>query len=641
MHSWTMNWAEELEASELGKQTLYLIMQSYAGQPFKLEQLEKLARDGISGAELRIGVLSLVRTGIVCVVKKTWGERLYFISGRLFPKLQASLLGPINKREEAVDLVSLNREGRAGIEVDLFRMLVWVGHNGLQLTAKGTIHQKTITRLGGLIQLAEDDFKHIPLHYLHKDVYPANIAVVLDLLLALGLIEKIDSWIINEPAADAWLRLTPTAMRLAVYKEILARYIPADPSLQQYAYALSMDYVQEGNWYFLDEIVRWLQRYRMLTVPLSELQITFMHGWLEMLCGLGFVDLGFGKEGEAAFRWRSRPKLQEQTCIAESDEKDTRPFQADFEGRFYVQPDFEIFVPSDVSYLLRWELELCTLGVTYDAMSVYKLSRESAAIALEQGRTPSDLEVFLDKWAASGIPDNVRNALRQWGSELGRTSLEERVLLRCSDEEAAEMISRYEGGQSRLERIGPLDFIVNQKDLKEIHKVLNHLNLTPRKSFQPKSAMIYPRLDPDLPITGESSWKEAVEMDQGHLSPSEPQGLIFNGAAVHIYKRDESRVALADLFPGIDEIPQAWCKELRSYHTSTAKALIQQALAWRTKIRLEMEGKVTEVLPLGLLSGNSWKVEALMLPSLQVQELSCSEWDTLQLLLPEDSCIQG
>ncbi|MNS04660.1 hypothetical protein D3C72_360440 [compost metagenome] len=100
-------------------------------------------------------------------------------------------------------------------------------------------------------------------------------------------------------------------------------------------------------------------------------------------------------------------------------------------------------------------------------------------------------------------------------------------------------------------------------------------------------------------------------------------------------------MALADLFPGSDEVPQAWCKELRSYHSSTAKALIQQALAWRTKIRLGMKGEVTEGLPLGLLSGNPWKVEVLMLPSLQVQELSCPQWDTLQLLLPQDSCIKG
>ncbi|MNM97609.1 hypothetical protein D3C81_1101170 [compost metagenome] len=448
----------------------------------------------------------------------------------------------------------------------------------------------------------------------------------------------------NEPAADEWFRLAPSAMRLAVYKQLLTRYIPADPSLQQYVYALSTEYIQEGTWYFLEDIIGWMQRYPMLTHPISEVQSTFMLGWLEMLCGLGFVDLGLGKEGEAAFRWRSRPKLQEQTSTAGNDVNDvmdTRYSPAALAGRFYVQPDFEILVPSDVSYLLRWELELCAHGMTYDAMSVYKISRESTARALEHGRTPSDLVAFLEKWAASGIPDNVRNALGQWGKELGRTSLEERVLLRCSDEEAAEMINRYDGGQSKLERIGPLDFIVHHQDLKEIHKVLNHLNLTPRKSVHSESSIIYPRLDPDFPVASDSLIKEAVQMDQGYLSPGGDQGWIFSGTAVHIYERDEEPMALADLFPGSDEIPQAWCKELRSYHSSTAKALIQQALAWRTKIRLGMKGKVTEGLPLGLLSGNPWKVEVLMLPSLQVQELSCSEWDTLQLLLPQDSCIKG
>ncbi|WP_246021720.1 helicase-associated domain-containing protein [Paenibacillus zeisoli] len=641
MQSGTFKWAEELGASELGMRTLGLIVQSYAGQPFKLEQIEKLARDGISGAELRIGVLSLVKSGILCAVKKTWGERLYFITAPLFPRLQACILGPVYPHEEAVNRVSLEREGRPGIEMDLFRVLVWIGQNGLLITAKGTIHQKTISRLGGLIQLAADDLKHIPLHYPHKEVYPANTAVVLDLLLALGLIERRGSWTVNEPAVAEWLRLPSDVMRLAVYKQLLTRYIPADPSLQHYAYAISTEHIQEGTWYLLEDIICWMKGYHMLTGPLAEGQTTFMLGWLEMLCGLGFVDLGLGEKGQAAFRWRGKPKLEGQITTAGKADRNFEQPLAPVERKFYVQPDFEILVPSGVSYLLRWELELFAQGLTYDAMSVYKISRESTAHALKHRRTPADAAAFLEQGSASGIPANLRSALEQWGRELGRTSIEERVLLRCSDEEAAERINRYDGGQSKLERIGPLDFIVHEQDLKEMYKVLNHLDLTPRKTVHSESAIIYPRFDPALQAAGDLSVEEAVEINPGHPGPREPQGWIFSGTAIHIYERDEEPLSLADLFPGSEEIPQAWCKELRSYHASTAKALIQQALAWRTKIRLGIRGKVTEGLPIRLLNGNPWKVQVLMLPSLQSQDLSHSDWDTLQLLLPEDPYFKG
>ncbi|USB34594.1 helicase-associated domain-containing protein [Paenibacillus sp. YPG26] len=638
IQSGTTEWAAGLEASELGKLTLSLIIQSYAGQPFKLEQLEKLARDGISGAELRLGVLSLVRTGVVCAVKKTWGERLYFINGRMFPKLQASLLGPVPWREETEDRVTLDREGRPGIEIDLFRVLVWAGQHGLPLTAKGTIHQKTLNRIGGLILLQPGDLRHMPLHYPHRDVYPANIAIVLDLLLALGLLERNGSLSVSESAADSWLRLDPSSMRLAVYTQLLTRYVPADPNLQHYVYALSTEYIQEGVWYPLEDITSWLQRHHMLADPLAEVQITFMHGWLEMLCGLGFVDLGLGREGETAFRWRNRPRLQEQISTNCTDNTDAGHSAAGLEGRFYVQPDFEILVPCDVPYLPRWELELYAHGVTYDAMSVYKLSRESVALALEHGRNPADIAVFLENWAASGIPDNVRSALGQWEKELGRTSLEQRVLLRCTDAEAAEIINSFSGGQIRFERIGPLHFIVHDQDLKAFCKVLNQLDLTPRKPDLSESTLTYPRFSLDFPAAGDYVFNEVMEKGHDYLGygSKEPQGWIFSGTALHIYERDVTEMALADLFPGMEEIPQAWCKELRSYHASTAKALIQQALAWRTKIRLGMDGEVIEALPLGLLSGSPWKVELLMLPSAQIRELTCSQWDSLQLLLPRD-----
>ena len=96
-----------------------------------------------------------------------------------------------------------------------------------------------------------------------------------------------------------------------------------------------------------------------------------MRNWLVALSGLGWLDLGENGEGELVFRWSVKPVFAHQN--GES--------RLGAEELFYIQPDFEIIVPPEVSFRVRWELELYCENVAMDVMSIYRLSRASIAAA--------------------------------------------------------------------------------------------------------------------------------------------------------------------------------------------------------------------------------------------------------------------
>lgn len=620
MRASIISWPEAYNLSDLDRVTLLLVVQNFAAQPFKLEQLERLSLSGreVSGAELRAGLASLRKKSLVSAVRKAWGERLYYLTGKVLTELQDGMLGPL---QQADGKVRVEREGGDGAEMDLFRILVWTGKQGLPLTAKGTIHQKVLNKLTGLISLSADDMKYIQLHYPHPEAYSAEIAVVLDLLLSFGLLMRRGRIELNEETLTKWLNRSRAGMRTAIYEQVLSRYLPADPVVQQWVYSLHSRAIEEGHWYRCTDVLTWLQSHQLIKGELTEDQRNFMSGWLDFLCGVGFVDLGISGEGqERAFRWRTK--------LVPFKISDEDSDSSGASGKFFVQPDMEVLVPADVPYTVRWELELCLESRTYDVMSVYRLSRHAAIEALEHGRLPSDILSLLETHAESGIPDNVRAALEQWARELGRTSLEERILLRCSDAGTADIIATHFGSKSELERIGPLDFLVLHQNIADIRTALEQLELIPRKSGA-KSAddMLYPKLKQIDMLEAEASTNQATEF----------QGWIMGGTPLHIYEQDHDVPSIEELFPGLEEVPTAWYKELRAYHSSTAKALIQQAITWRTKIALHLGGETVECLPLKIHEQESWRVEVQIAASGQQCQLSSSEWDSIRLLMPKVS----
>ncbi len=604
------------------------IFRRFAGLPFKLERLDEAASGRVTGADLRAALPRLLRSGELAAVKKAWGEKLYYIPPGRLPQLWEQIeLAALQPHDDGS--VHLHKEAGPGLALDLFRALTWIARNGLPVTSKGTIHQKSVGKLTAYLYLQVGDIAGLGLRYPHQEVYPPNLAVVLDLLQALGLLAKERaSWGLDSKALTAWLDLEPGMMDAVLFRELLHRYIPDDAAIQHAVYRLARRDLQVGSWYSLEDIYVSLQGMRMLPENVPDRLGDWMGSWVEALGGFGWLDSGRDSAGTTFIRWRRKPRL---TLLKESSATGGRSPEGP--GLFFIQPDYEILVPPDVSYRVRWELEACCDNVTMDAMSVYRISKSSVGRAAELGRSPGMVLELLEAHSA-GVPENVSLALKQWASEMGRTRLEERLLLRCRDEEAAETVAALPALAGGIERIGPLDFIVDAGQAAKIRKVLEEANLSPPKSPNTGAP------DSEYPKLEDPEFSPGPDMFSGQY---EMRAWIFSGQDLHFYDRSDEAPGVEELFPGVNEIPVMWRSEMRDYHGSTARKIMAQAIGWKTKVSLRINGTVHEFIPLSLEGEEKWTVKGRLFSQGDGQggdagilaEIAPGQWEDMRLILPE------
>ncbi|MEC2345753.1 helicase-associated domain-containing protein [Paenibacillus barengoltzii] len=617
--------------NEVEIEALRLLFRRYAGQPFRLEQANAAAAGSMSGADVRAALPALLCSGEIAAVRKAWGEKLYYIP--LDRQLDLwKTLGYTELREQDPACVELEREAKSGLALDLFRALTWIAGNGLRMTAKGTIHQKERSKLEDRIVLKAEDISGLQLNYPHPDVYSPALAVVMDLLLALGLIAKERAvWRTDVPGMAAWLSLDVPAMNFVLWREILQRYVPADVGLQHVALRLTAPDLKPGVWYSVEELLGSLQDQGLLGAgggDLSPERAAWTEGWLEALCGFGWMELGRHPEDGRMFRWL----IDRETS---SPEVPPSPQSSpSVKGKIIVQPDFELLVPPDVPFTVRFELEFCAELASSGMMSVYRLTRAGLEQASRLGRTPQEILQLLEEYSA-GVPTPVRDSLLQWGREIGRTTLTEVKLLSCADSEAADRISDLTSLAGKLERIGPLHFLVTTDSEAEVIKILDSERLAPAQ--RGTSA-------PDDPVPPKLTEMEVTRSNDKEQIIQKGQGWIYKGADLHFYEPETRPPDVDELFPGLSEIPVMWWKELRRYHASTARELVERALAWSAKLMLQIGGDTVVCVPLAIVEGESdWLVRVRHVPSSAAQEkdtsdkevqLSPRDWQAIRLILP-------
>lgn len=609
----------------------------FAGLPFKLNQLKECASGSLCGADLLAHIPEMLQTGQLASIKKAWGERLYYVPAEGIPRIWDEMK-PFTPAVQQTSMVMLQTAAKTGLAYDIFRTLTWISRHGLKLTSKGTIHQRTLNKLTELLYLSDEDVAGLGLRYPHQNVYRASLAIVLDMMMSLGFINKERAgWGINTDAVAAWLSLSIHEMNAVLFREMLHRYVPEQVDIQHFVYRLALSDLEEGQWYSFPDLLLSMQEQGMMTEAVPEEQKSWMIGWLTALGGFGWLDIGniAGSDNEGiAFRWQVKPNIS----LDELPVSSSVPSQ----GIIFVQPDFEILVPPDVSFMIRWELEAFCESVTVDTMSVYRMSRSSVALGMECGRSPRHIMDFLQA-CSTGIPDHVALALEQWDKEMGRTVLEEHLLLRCSDSQAADQIASHSALMGYVERIGPLDFIVNHEHEDKVLKLLEELRLLPPKRRKSESEEVaYPRLEAVLSADG-------IHRFSGR---SEQQAWIFNGKDIQFYNRDASIPEYEALFPGLREVPSIWVKGMRLYHDSTARQMVEQAIEWNAKIRLSMNGTTLECIPEALQEGDGWRLRGrLFRPAADIDSklkksidpmqkgeevvLSPDEWQEMMLILPE------
>ncbi|WP_341347461.1 helicase-associated domain-containing protein [Paenibacillus sp. FSL H3-0469] len=312
---------------------------------------------------------------------------------------------------------------------------------------------------------------------------------------------------------------------------------------------------------------------------------------------------------------------------AETAQKPLPQAKASASPGFIVQPDFEVLVPPEVPYTVRWTLAGCAELLHHEDIWSFRLTRERLEAAADQGFAPGEVISWLNAHAAGELPEQIELALRQWASSIGRTELAEVLLLSCAGEQEGEDIAAHPRLQDIVTRIGPLHFIVRPEAAGQLRKELAAAGLAP--------SVRAGNLDGPAPHT---QLFELSEPAQRYLLPAAAgeRGLLGTGPPPKLLPLDSGGPPKLEL-PGEETVPQMWFNQWRQYHVTTAQKVMEQALSWGIKVRLSYGGKAADFIP-ERINGRPWQVRGiLLLPGTETAEeteLAAEDWQEIQLLHP-------
>lgn len=659
----------------------------HAGQPMKEEEPLSLARGALSGAETKLALHGLRDRGWLEAVTKSWGERMLYIPVHRLPDLYEMLLEQSQSTMKAMDMDQplTVHEAMTGLEAELLHALSRIAVQGVPLTAKGTIHKRSLQKLNELTPFHPEDLTGLGLQYAHAELYPVQTVMMMDLLLSLGLLVKeAASFHIQEAGLAAWVRLSAWQMRKHILVTLMERYGKAEASMQHFRYMLCVasSHVGPEGWIHIGPLLQWMTQTGLISQESlsgsdrksgDSLEFSAIHaspvriedntasnfnlngqcmdmvrGWVTALTAFGMGDWGLTASGELCFRWNV-PALD---MLRSDDEKDA----VQERGTFYVQPDFEILVPPDVAYDVRWKLGCFCERVTGDRMVVYRITRESVTEAIELGMEAKAIPALLDEYSRTGVPDHVRVAVEQWAGDVGRTALATVTLLRCGTREDADTAARHPGLAGLLERIGERDFIIPAGSAAKIRKTLATIGLSPRREPEGVDELVhrYPLVAETEGIGPDSSnspfGADDTETTNGETLADSTQewpmfsqegraGLVYTGRTLHFYEREHTLPDPYDYFPEKSAVPASWTKEWRSYHASTARQIMEQAIRWQAAVGLRIGEKEVKWIPEAVAPGEPWSVTGWYATGMDGETLPRTtlqpgEWSDMRLLVP-------
>lgn len=628
-----MNSFQELSCVEIT--VLGVIFCKYAGQPFSnMMTPAEWAADGLSRAEAVTAFITLRHKGWIKAVRKSWGERLYYIPDSLLPLLTIRYAARVGRfvqqkvnviqDEDAlhktvssneVRSVKIVREGKPHIAAELLHVLAWMlregqAQGGLPLTSKGTIHKRMVQRLSRMTVLAPEDFSGLGIHYDHADVYSVHVAIMIDMLLRLGLIEKTHNRMqVSPDRLDHWLTLSWSSMHREIYSVCMDRYGIAEPNLQHFRYQLMMFDFRENDWLSIMagtlnnvgfEEANEIRESEGASGSGSSF-LTLIRGWLNALAGLGYGEVGESAEGELYYRWQIEPDIL----------KDFANDEAENAGgnMIFVQPDFEIMVPPDVTPQVRWVLEMGTELISRDRMSIYRMTKERIIAASELGLTADEIINFLRRYAGSGVPEHVELAIQQWGIDGDRL--------------------HKDVGQNV-----DLDESVDKANKKDTWTYES------RSALHEKLTRLGSEAFDDESIVGADEFNVRLEVEKEFFYIRGRVGLIEGELNLHAYEQDHSITEQSGLFPGYGEIPEMWHNEWRGYHVSTARQIAAKAIEWQTKLGLKLDSDIVYVIPDQIHGHEDWILTGWSISDsgtnpAQRRSFSPNEWNQIRLIIPD------
>nr|WP_145404000.1 hypothetical protein [Paenibacillus xylanexedens] len=571
------------------RRVLGLLFHKHAGQSFSsLLPPEVWAKEGLSGAEANQAFAMLRRKRWISSVHKSWGECTYYIPQRHLIVLTLVCTDHANPMVEAMNepVMRVICEAKPHVAAELLHLVAWIEREALPLTSKSIIHKRSVQKLSTLTILSSADFEDLNIAYEHADLYPVHVVILLDMLLCLNLVQQADNeFEIRQEQLQQWISLPWSEMHREIFQVCMDRYGGSEPMMQHFRYQLALLTRGLNEWYRIS----------------NEQDHPKIKSWLMALAGWGFGEVGETADGALAFRWLMNPAelmgIRRSTRSVEADvaRHHTQVEVEEASARVYVQPDFEVMVPPDVSPAVCWGLEHYCERMIRDQMSIYRLCKERVekAESIAGGQERQSAVQFLEKYSYGSLPEHVMGALKDW--------------TRNWEAQMMKQTQKQTQTQTQMENQNTVSLV------KEVGSNLIHKS----PSFVYRSAaqgLLQGRMK-----TGMAAGRNADLLHMGGVQQDEP--------AWSLRKAD---------------VPETWHREWRKYHMSTARQIALQAIEWQVKLGVRKGENTFVLIPQHVKGHEHWTLEAWCL--LDNGESVCTTewrtftpegWDTMRLILPE------
>ncbi|WP_282941707.1 helicase-associated domain-containing protein [Paenibacillus sp. RC67] len=607
------------------RQVLRIIVTTIGCEPFDNIRLEKLAGPHMSGADTRVGLLLLLKKGICFAFRKSWGEQVYRMALDALALWHRILLTePIDDRVEDTEFIEeLLEAGGKGLAEDVFQAMIYCGQQQIKLTKGGTLPKRQLQKLGELLSLRNEWFEGTGIKYVYADVYSHKMAVIMECLTRLQLLESNDERLmLNKEHSRHWLSLKETVQTKALYDLWKSVLFPGAAWMQHAVFWLESH--PQGVWISSERLKHWLNVHGLISLEYDrENTETFLEAlekqWVLPLIGFGWMEKGWNGSGNVGYKWRNHPLHPE--------------IMEDEDVRFYVQPDFEVLAPPGVSFSVRWELALFSDQLTFDALSMYKISKESVQRGLENGRSIEEIMSFLKHHALYDIPENVKITMEQWARPFGQLQLAQVILLRCENLEAANTVRKVTASADCfLEAVGDQAWIVKADRLSSLRALLDKAGWVAGKlvlldgSGSNDNGSGGNEYSLNLAeFTGPSDW--ATDMAA--------KGFIYSRHNVGYYEMEQRLPNIAELYPDLNGIPTGWMKDYRTYHASTRREIVEKAMEWKAAIQVRHNGEDRLIAPRKLLeTRGTWSMIGLEPSEMQEVCWLAEDWQEMKIILP-------
>ncbi|WP_256761530.1 helicase-associated domain-containing protein [Cohnella sp. WQ 127256] len=575
-HEWATTWVQRY-----GKSSCYHVLRGilirFAAHPFEIKDLINSLEQttAMTGAEIRISVAQLRRSGILFAVRKAWGDQLLYIPTDNVPLWQ-HLLVPV-KGDALTDLVSREitfkpTPYRLPLSLELLSAWQAIHRQPFSWTTKGkgAIPRSSITRIAEEMRLTSEELSCLSLDYPFHEQLPSPVALAIDVGLCCKVLQKVGNEIrISDSELNNWISQSPMEADIRLHELVMDRYGAIQPVLHLTASVIFS--LRTMEWYEEDQL------------QITSNQEESINKWLGLLEAFGWVERGICRN-KAVFRKKIGLIGAQDVLLNLSD---TIGLPA-----IFVQPDGEILVPPETGLRQRWVLNEIADRVTADAIFIYRMSPNACSRAFNRGYTNSFVVDFLQVESQYTLPGQVVQALEDWFKPLGKIYFAEVMLLRTDNKDVAEILKQdSEMAEKLIEQVGDRDFIIDAASYPKLRTRLQKIGLPPLDRTQEGS------------INDDNV--EASHDEDGE----EESGWVYRRHTLSMFESDRTLPDANELFPGVSDIPATWITTPRTYHSSTRKELILRAIAWQASIRMDHNGSAQAFVPKVVKdNGASWSV---------------------------------